>query len=429
MHLPPRIDTVVVGAGQSGIAASHLLSKAGREHLVIERRESLGGGWQDRWDAFRLVTPNWTSALPGYPYDGDDRDGFMPRDEIAARIARYAAVVGAPVVGGVEVVRLSPTDPGFHLETSAGQVEAAHVIVATGSFHTPTRPAIATALPPRLTQLHTHDYRNERSLPDGAVLVVGSGQSGVQIAEELLDAGRETYLAVGSAGWAPRRYRGQDIFRWLWSLAADGARVGVPFPTADRLPDPRMRLAANPQLSGHGGGHDVDLRAMAERGLGLVNRLVGIDGERMRFAPALDAALAHSEGSFDERFRPLIDRYIELAGVDAPPEERTRSTFAPPERTELDLGAAGVSTVIWASGYRPDFGWIDAPIVDEQGLPRNRRGLGEIDGLGFLGLLWQHTQASATLFGPTQDAAWLLDAMGLASPPVANSIDIATPIA
>ncbi|HEY3522308.1 MAG TPA: hypothetical protein VGK63_01280, partial [Candidatus Limnocylindrales bacterium] len=230
---------------------------------------------------------------------------------------------------------------------------------------------------------------------------------------ELLDAGRETYLAVGSAGWAPRRYRGRDIFRWLWALAADGARVGVPFPTADRLPDPRMRLVANPQLSGHGGGHDVDLRALAQRGLGLVNRVVDVDGERVDLAPGLDAALRRSEGFFDERFRPLIDRYIELAGVDAPADQRTRSRFVPPERAALDLGRAGVSTVIWASGYRPDFGWIDALPLDEQGLPLNRRGVTEIEGLGFLGLLWQHTQASATLFGPTQDAAYLLGAMGL----------------
>ncbi len=429
MDLPSRTDTVVIGAGQSGLAASHLLSAAGREHVVLERRASLGGGWQDRWDAFRLVTPNWASALPGYPYDGADPDGFMPRDEIVARTARYAEVVGAPVVTGVAVERLVPTDPGFRLETSAGPVEADHVIVATGSFHVPRRPPIAAALPTRVTQLHTHDYRHERLLPDGAVLVVGSGQSGVQIAEELMDAGRETYLALGSAGWAPRRYRGRDLFRWLHAMATDGHRVGVPLPTVDRLPDPRARLAANPQLSGHGGGHDVDLRALAERGLGLVNRLVGVDGERVAFAPGLDATLVGAEGFFDARFRPLIDRYIALAGIDAPPDERSRSTFVPPERRDLDLAAAGVSTVVWASGYRPDFAWIAAPITDEEGLPRNRRGVSEIDGLGFLGLLWQHTQGSATLLGPTQDGAHLLRAMGLGSAPVAPAIDTMTPLA
>jgi putative flavoprotein involved in K+ transport len=413
MDLPARIDTVVVGAGQCGLAASRLLSDARREHVVLERRETLGGGWQDRWDSFRLVTPNWTSALPGYPYDGDDPDGYMPRDEIAGRIARYADVVGAPVRLGVEVIRLTDGGEGFRVATTAGDLRADHVIVASGPLHRPVRPPIAAELPARLTQLHTHDYRNERALPPGGVLVVGSGQSGIQIAEELLDGGRQTYLAGGFAGWAPRRYRGRDIFGWLWALASDGPRVGIPFPTVETLPDPRLRFAANPQLTGHGGGHDVDLRALAERGLGLVGRVTAVDGERVSFAPGLDAALARSEGAFEERFRPLIDRYIERAGVDAPPWQPTRSSFAPPELADLDLGNAGVSTVIWATGYRPDYGWIDLPIFDEHGLPRHRRGVSEVPGLGFLGLLWQHTQASVSLYGPTLDGPPLVEGMGL----------------
>jgi putative flavoprotein involved in K+ transport len=413
MHLPTRIDTVVVGAGQSGIAASHLLSAAGREHVVLERRETLGGGWQDRWDAFCLVTPNWTSGLPGFAYDGDDPDGFMPRDEIAARIARYAAVVGAPVSPGIEVTRLTTNGNGFRLETGEGELRAAHAIVATGPFHRPSVPAVASALPSRLTQLHTHAYRNEAALPPGAVLVVGAGQSGIQIAEELLEAGRDTYLAGGFAGWAPRRYRGRDIFGWLWRLATDGPRFGIPFPTVDTLPDPRLRFAANPQLTGHGGGHDVDLRALAERGLGLLGRMVDVEGERASFAPGLDATLTRAEAAFDGRFRPLIDRYIERAGVDAPPWEPSRSSFAPAERTDMDLAAAGVSTVIWATGYRPDYGWIDLPIFEADGLPRHTRGVTDVPGLGFLGLLWQHSQASVSLYGPTLDAPPLVEGMGL----------------
>ncbi|MGH2467524.1 MAG: NAD(P)-binding domain-containing protein [Candidatus Limnocylindrales bacterium] len=428
MSLPSAVETAIIGAGQCGLAASHFLSQAGREHLVLEARQTLGGGWQDRWDAFRLVTPNWISSLPGFAFEGPEPDGFMARDGIVGRIARYAEVVGAPVVLGTRVTRLfaAGSGSGFRLETSGGSMQAQHVIVACGCAHRPVRPPIAAGLPRRVTQLHSHEYRNEASLPPGGVLLVGAGQSGVQFAEELLGAGRRTYLAVGSAGWCPRRYRGRDLFAWLWTLAVDGPRLGASLPTAEGLPDPRARLAANPQLTGHGGGHDIDLRALAEGGLGLVNRLLAVDGERVSFVPGLDAALARAEGFFDERLRPQIDRYIQAAGLDAPEEPRRRSTFAPPERLELDLAGAGIGTVIWTTGYRPDFGWIDLPIFDEEGLPRHRRGVSEVPGLGFLGLLWQHNQASATLFGPTQDGAYLVEAMGL-GPPIQPSRPAGSP--
>ncbi|HEX5466777.1 MAG TPA: NAD(P)-binding domain-containing protein [Candidatus Limnocylindrales bacterium] len=415
MPVPSLVETAIIGAGQCGLGASHLLTQAGREHVVLEARPSLGGGWQDRWDSFCLVTPNWTTALPGFAYDGADPDGFMVRDEIRARLTRYASVIGAPVILECPVARatLRPGPSGFQLETAQGTLRADHLIVATGSYHRPTRPPIADALPARLTQLHSHDYTNEAALPPGGVLVVGSGQSGIQLAEELLDAGRETYLAMGSAGWAPRRYRGRDLFSWLAALVTDGPRFGVTLPTVDRLPDPRARLAANPQLTGHGGGHDVDLRALASRGLGLLGRLGAVDGEQLTLAPGLGEALARADGFFDQRLRPPIDGYIAAAGIDAPDEPVVRSSFVPPERPVIDLTTTGIRTVIWTTGYRPDFGWLDLPIFDEQGLPRHSRGLSEVPGLGFLGLVWQYNQASATLFGPTQDGPPLLARMGL----------------
>jgi putative flavoprotein involved in K+ transport len=414
MNLPSTIDTVVVGAGQSGIAMSRLLRQAGRDHLVLDGRSTLGGGWQDRWDSFCLVTPNWTASLPGFAYDGPDPDGYMKRDEIAARIARYADVVAAPVHLDTVVRRLTARPSGgFALDTTGGTVEAREVVVATGSFHAPRRPELGAALPHRLSQLHSHDYLRVDQLPPGGVLLVGSGQTGVQIAEELLEAGRPTYLALGSAGWAPRRYRGRDLFRWLAEIAMRGLELGVPFPTVDTLPDPRARLAANPQLTGHGGGHDVDLRGLAASGLTLLGRPTDVSGERLSLAPGLSTMLARTEQVFDQRFRPLIDRFIERAGIDAPPYERTLSTFEPPEVEDLDLSRAGVSTVIWATGYRPDFSWIGLPIFDEMGFPRHRRGVSDAPGLYFLGLLWQHTQASATLIGPRLDAPHLLAAMGL----------------
>jgi len=393
---------------------SRHLGQAGRDHVVLDRRPTLGGSWQDRWDDFRMVTPNWTVSFPGQPYDGRDADGFMPRDEVVERVGRYASTIGAPVHLEVDVLRLAMSGRGgFRVETSAGAIDADSVVVAAGSYHVPRIPRFASSLPAAITQLHSHDYRNEDQLPPGGVLVVGSGQSGVQIAEELQDAGRDVFLSVGSAPRVPRRYRGRDIFRWLADIALHGPKVGIGLPTVETLPDPRLRFAANPHLSGHGGGHETDLRQLAAAGMTLVGRVAGIDGRRMQFAPGLSVSLDRADAFFGERIQPMIERYISLAELDVPPDDRQPVRFDPFEIDELDLDAAGITTVVWTTGYRPDFGWIELPIFDEAGFPKQRRGVTDVPGLYFLGLLWQHTQASATLFGPMLDAPYLLEAMGL----------------
>ena len=410
--LPGAVDVLVVGAGHAGLAMSHFLTDAGREHVVVDRRDRLGGGWQDRWDQFTLVTPNWTSSLPGWAYDGGDPDGFMGRDEIAARVARYAQVVRAPVALGTELRRLTPLDGGgFHASTSRGELSARQVVVATGSYHAPRVPALAKGLTRRVAQLHSHDYRNPAALPDGAVLVVGSGQTGLQLAEELFEAGRRVVVSVGSAGRVPRRYRGRDIFSWIVDLTRHGARHGVALPTADQLPDGRRRFSAMPALTGRHGGHDTNLRKYAADGMTLAGRLTGADGELLTFAGDLESALERADRFFDERFRGAIDTFIERTGIEAPPADDVPVTHRPSELTELNLRHAGVSTVIWATGYGLDYGWIDAPLLDELGYPRNVRGVGAVPGLYFLGLLWQHSQASASLLGPELDGPYLLDAM------------------
>ncbi len=275
---------------------------------------------------------------------------------------------------------------------------------------------MAAGLPPSIQQLHAHEYRNESHLPPGAVLVVGAGQTGIQLAEELTDAGRRVFLAVGSNGWAPRRYRGRDFFWWLRALALDGAQYGVPLPTVETLPDPAMRLMGTPQLTGHHGGRDVSLRRMAaETPVTLLGHIQGIDGGRLAIAPDLGVRLARSEGFFDQFARELIDTYIQRAGIDAPAATFERYAHDPPERTELDLAAEGISTVLWTTGYAMDHSWINAPIADAQGIPRQRRGVSEIPGLFFIGLLWQSSQASATLIGPTLDGPHLAEEMGVAS--------------
>jgi putative flavoprotein involved in K+ transport len=225
MSVPSAVDTVVIGAGQAGLCMSWHLTRAGRPHILLEARSTLGGGWQDRWDEFCLVTPNWGTSLPGFHYEGPDPAGFMPRREIAGRIARYAQEIAAPVRLDTRVIRVEARRGGnFHLDTSDGPIDAKTVVVTAGSFHQPKIPPMSAALPKRLTQVHSHHYRKESELPLGAVLVVGSGQSGAQIAEELFAAGRRVYLSVGSAGRVPRRYRGRDLFEWLSELAPDRAR-------------------------------------------------------------------------------------------------------------------------------------------------------------------------------------------------------------
>jgi putative flavoprotein involved in K+ transport len=320
---------------------------------------------------------------------------------------------------GTSVERLTPLGNGgghggpggFRATTDRGVVTARQVVVATGSYHTPRVPQLAARISPRVAQLHAHDYRNEAMLPTGAVLVVGSGQTGLQLAEELHGAGRAVYVSTGSAGRVPRRYRGRDIFAWLAEITRLGPAHGVSLPTAEQLPDPRLRFAAMPTLSGHGGGHDTNLRRYAADGMALAGRLTGADGERLTFADDLTANLERADGFFDERLRPTVDAYIDRAGIDAPPDDRPAVTHEPHGVLDLDLRRAGVSSVIWATGYGLDHRWIDAPVLDGLGYPRNVRGASTVPGLYFLGLLWQHTQASASLLAPGLDGPHLVEAM------------------
>jgi putative flavoprotein involved in K+ transport len=407
--LPQSVHTIVIGAGHAGLIMSRHLRDAGRDHVVLDRRPTLGGGWLDRWDAFQLVTPNFLTDLPGFPYDGSDPDGFMTRDEIAGRVAAYAAAIKAPVALGTSVDRLTagPSSASrFRVETDQGVVLARDVIVATGAFHTPRIPSTA-AFGPEIHQLHAHAYRNEAALPPGGVLVVGSGQTGVQLAEELHAAGRSVTLSVGHCGRAPRRYRGLDFFWWLRQVVLNGEELGCPLPTVETLPDPRARFACNPQLSGHGGGHDTNLRRFAADGIRLVGRFEGADGERARFAADLAANLTFADEFFDQRFKSFFETFAERAAIDAPPDDRVPFALDVPEVTDLDLEDEGIATVLWTTGYAPDYGWLDVAVLGEDGLPRHVRGVSVVRGLTFIGLLWQHNQASANLAGVAMDAAHL----------------------
>ena len=414
--LPTSTHTVVVGAGHGGLLMSRLLRQAGREHVVLERRATLGGGWQDRWDAFQLVTPNFLTELPDYPYDAGDPDGFMTRDEIAARTARYAEVIEAPVVLGTEVRRVAldtnaASATRFAVETSAGKIQAVDVVGATGAFHRPRIPENGFA--PSVVQIHAHHYRAPDAIPPGGVLVIGTGQTGMQLAEELFAAGRPVTVSVGHCGRVPRRYRGRDMFWWMRQLVREGEAVGTALPTVDQLADPRMRFACNPHLSGHGGGHDTNLRRFAAQGMRLVGRFDGSEGTRARFRADLEENLGFADAFFDQRFRPLFEAYAAAIGLELPADDREPFAYTVPEVTELDLADEGISTVLWTTGYEPDYGWLAVPVERQFGIPVHHRGVTDVPGLTFIGMLWQRDNASANLTGVARDADYLASRWGV----------------
>jgi putative flavoprotein involved in K+ transport len=406
------VDTLVIGGGQAGLATSYWLTHAGIEHLVVDGGDRLGGSWPDRWDSFRLVAPNWTLQLPGMPYDGPDPDGFMPRDEVVAYVQRYATTIGAPVRLGTAVRRLTASGERFVAETSNSTITARRVVLATGPYQRPKIPPAVRNLPGHVQQLHTADYRRPGQLANGGVLVVGTGQSGTQIAEELHEAGREVHLAVSTCPSAPRRYRGRDLIYWLAQTVMHGAEVGVPFPTVAQLPSPAARFACDPHLSGQNGGHDINLRQFARNGIRLYGRVVSASGATVHFTDDLDERLAFADTAFDKEFRPLFDAYIAAAGIDAPPDDRPPyDTFAPETVTELNLDAAGVASVVWATGDKLDFGFVELPIFDEWGYPRHERGVTEHPGLYAVGLRWLHSEPSSVFAGVGADAAYIVDHM------------------
>jgi putative flavoprotein involved in K+ transport len=306
------VTVAIVGAGQAGLAASRELTREGINHVVLERGR-VGQTWRDRWNSFRLVTPNWSVRLPGHHYDGSDPDGFMIRDEIVSYIERYARACGAPVRENVEVKTIERGTP-FILRTSSGDLDAETVVLATGAYQRPHRPATAATLPSGLLQLDVDEYRNEKALPPGRVLIIGSGKSGCQIAEELHEAGREVFLACGRAPWGPRRLGGRDIVWWL-------LETGFMDATFESLPTPAARLTANILVTGHHGGRDLNLRTLRASGVTLTGHFIGVSDHRARFASDLAESLAWG----DERYRQRMDLVRKLAaerGIALRPKEK-----------------------------------------------------------------------------------------------------------
>jgi putative flavoprotein involved in K+ transport len=398
------LDCVVIGAGQAGLAASHHLHRLGIEHVVLERGQVAETWRRARWDGFHLNTPNWATRLPGLELPGVDPDAFAPRAEVVGFLERYAGEIAAPVRAEAPVTGLRHTGSRFELAVDGETVEARSVIAASGAYQQPTSvPERWLAAAPGVLQLHTSAYRRPSQLPPGGVLIVGNGQSGCEIGQELLDAGRAVHLAVGRCPWAPRRHRGRDLIRWFLD-------VGMMDDTLDRLPSPAARVAGNVTVSGAKGGKDCDPLILEAAGAELHGRLTAIEDGRATFADDLARTLAKGL-ELERDLRARFDRYALAEGlhlpVHVPPDPPRRAHGG---RTEVDLEAAGVTTVLWANGYRPAFAWIDLPIFDDLGFPVTRRGVTDVPGLAFVGLPWMHTRRSPLLLGVGEDAAHVAEA-------------------
>ena len=397
-------DTVVIGAGQAGLAASRCLAGCGRDHVVLER-DRIGQRWRsDTWDSLHLLTPNWMNTLPGEAYRGPDPDGFSSAAAFGGHLTRYADSFGAPVEEHSAVHLLRKRDHRFEVGTDRATWLAANVIIATGWCDRPAVPAAARALPADIHQVVPNEYRNPESLPDGGVLVVGASATGAQLADELRAAGRDVTIAVGCHTRMPRSYRGMDIYWWL-------DRLGLLDTTIDQMPD-RLLAQHEPsaQVVGRPDHRRLDLATLQADGVRLAGRVLAIDGHRVRLATDLPATIAAA----DQRMRQLlrrIDQYIEANGLGHDLLAADRPPAVTPARAagDLDLRTAGIGTVVWATGYRRSYPWLRLPALDPSGEIRQRRGRTPVPGLYVLGQRFQHYRSSNFIGGVGRDAAFVAD--------------------
>ncbi len=409
--LTQRVETLIIGAGQAGLAMSFYLKQLGLEHLVLERAQVADRWRTQRWDSLMFQFPNWGLQLPGHAYVGDDPDGFSHKDAVRRFIEDYAANIKAPVSTGVDVVCLRPAVRKDHYLVSAdgGDYEARNVIIATGPYQRPLIPRLSGQLPSGVHQLHASEYRNPEALPEGAVLVIGSAASGCQIADELLEAGRRVYLSVGRHDRLPRRYRGKDVLHWMQALGLYDSIVETA---------PENLRSSRFLVTGVRGGYDMDLRRSAARGMALVGHLIGAGDGRLFFKPDLEESLRHGDEAF-AGFVRAVDEHVKLLGpqaLEAPGDSGLVPVVGPVSTTqEIDLSGKGIRSVIWATGYVLDFSWIDLPIFDERRELIQHRGVTAAPGIYFLGLKRQHKFKSSLLSGVGEDAAYLAERLAHSS--------------
>lgn len=388
------VDVAIVGGGQAGLATSWFLTQGNVDHVVLEAGRVAETWRSRRWDSFCLVTPNWTVQLPGGAYAGPDPDGFMPRDELVQHLVSWSGSFRAPVTEQCAVSAVDAEGDGFLLTTATGKVRARTIVVASGGYQRAHRPAGADQIPADVTQLLAEEYGNPHRVRDGAVLVVGSGQTGCQIAEELHKAGRRVVLACGRCPWMPRRLAGRDLVWWI-------IESGFWDRTPAQLPSPAARLLGNPQATGHDGGRDLHYRTLHASGVELVGRYLGCDDGRIHFADDLAVSIQAGDDLsrvFMKWVAALCEKRHEPVPWEVPPPAAISG------RTEIDLHKEGINTVIWTAGYRPDYRWVHAPVFDEMGFPVQVDGRSAVPGLYFMGVHFQRKAQSAVLYGVGEDA-------------------------
>jgi putative flavoprotein involved in K+ transport len=397
VRMSEQIDTVVVGGGQAGLVMSHLLTQQGREHLILEPTGP-AHTWHRRWDSFALNALSGRALnLPGLPYPGIDPDGYAYRDEVIAYFEAYVAHVQPPLCLGARATVVRPAGRDrFIIETNAGTLHANNVVIATGRHQTPYLPPLAAAVPPDIVQVHTHDYRRPAQLPAGNVLVVGSGQSSCQIVEELQAAGHRVHLAVGRNVRAPIRYRGRQMTDWVAALG-----------------DTWSDLVFGAQFTGRDGGRALNLHAFAREGMVLLGRLAGSDHRVLHFTPDLYERL-HAADAHDALARRLVDGFIATNELDCPQEPSPpllRDGFEQPIHTAVDLDAAGITTIIWGTGYRFDLSWVQFPILDKDGEPLQEVGVTQVPGLYVLGFTLRRKPRSSLLLYVGAEAQVIAEAI------------------
>ncbi len=397
-------QVIVIGGGQAGLSISYYLKQRGIDHRVLEKRSPVHAWRTQRWDTFCLVTPNWQCKLPGWEYRGSDPHGFMKRQEIIDYLEGFEQHVGAPVHSGVTVQQVRRrAGGGFEISTSQRSYTADQLVVASGGYHQPIIPRLAERLPTSVLQIHSEQYRNPQAMPAGKVLVVGNGQSGAQLAEDLHLAGREVVLATGDAPRCARFYRGKDVVTWLAEMGYYELGVNE-HPLREGVRD-----NTNHYVTGRDGGRDIDLRQFAKEGMQLYGLLTGLEGDTLHFNPDLRSNLDHADRTYNG-INAAIDKHINQHDITAPPASVYQPVWEPEaERTRLSLRESGITSVIWCIGFSPDFSWLDAPVFNGRGQPGHVRGVTAVPGLYFLGLPWLHTWGSGRFSGVARDALYLAE--------------------
>jgi putative flavoprotein involved in K+ transport len=397
-----RVTTVVIGAGHSGLAASHFLSDRAIDHIVLERGEVANSWRRERWDSLRLLTPNWQSRLPGLRYEGPDPDGYMTSGEVTEFIERFAKISRAPVRTGANVTSARRTDDGYHVTMSGGEIACRTLVIASGACNQPSVPAFTDAVPATVEQLTPFDYRDPAKLPDGGVLVVGASATGVQLAAELRRSGRPVTLSVGEHVRLPRTYRGRDVLWWMDASGVWDQRY-------DEVEDlTRARRLPSPQLVGTPQRATLDLNALSSMGVELAGRWAAVRDGRALFSGGLRNLFTLA----DLKMRRLLDTFDEWAptAAEVGPPERFAPTLVPQtSRLQLDLRSGEIRSIVWATGFRPDYGWLDVPVVDAKGQLRHEGGVVDSPGLYALGLPVLRRRKSTFICGIEQDAREVID--------------------